>query len=90
MLINPVSGDSMHEAGIHDGDLAIIRRQPTAVEGDVAAVLLNGETTLKTLVPHGPASVTGGCRRALAARPAARGRKLRSRACWSPCCAAAR
>ncbi len=44
-----VSGDSMHEAGIHDGDLAVIRRQASAENGDVAAVLLNGETTLKTL-----------------------------------------
>ncbi len=42
-----VRGDSMVGAGILDGDLVIIRRQPTVEEGEIAAVLVDGEGTLK-------------------------------------------
>jgi repressor LexA len=42
-----IKGDSMIEAGILDGDYAIIRRQNTVEEGDIAAVIINGEGTLK-------------------------------------------
>lgn len=44
-----VSGDSMIEAGIHDGDIVIVRRQPTANDGDTVAVLLDDRVTLKRL-----------------------------------------
>lgn len=45
-----VSGDSMIEAHICDGDLVVIRRQEDANDGDiVVAVLDDGSTTLKTL-----------------------------------------
>jgi repressor LexA len=42
-----VSGDSMIEAGILDGDYVIIRRQPQVEEGEIAAVDVDGEVTLK-------------------------------------------
>jgi repressor LexA len=42
-----VEGDSMIQAGILDGDYVIIRRQNTVEEGEIAAVLINGEGTLK-------------------------------------------
>ncbi len=45
-----VKGESMIEAGIMDGDVAIIKKQPTANDGDIVAALLdNNETTLKRL-----------------------------------------
>lgn len=45
-----VKGDSMIEAGIMDGDVAIIKKQPTANDADIVAALLdNNEATLKRL-----------------------------------------
>ena len=43
-----VEGLSMQDAGILPGDLAIVRRQPTVENGEIAAVTLDGEGTLKT------------------------------------------
>ncbi len=43
-----VSGDSMVEAGILDGDYALIQRSDTAREGDIVVALVDGhEATLK-------------------------------------------
>ncbi len=42
-----VRGDSMIEAGIFDGDLAVIRQQPVADNGDIVAALVEDEATLK-------------------------------------------
>ena len=42
-----VEGNSMTEAGILSGDYAIIRRQPEVENGQVAAVSIEGEGTLK-------------------------------------------
>jgi len=42
-----VAGDSMIEAGIQDGDLALIRSQATAENGDIVVALIDGEATLK-------------------------------------------
>lgn len=42
-----VSGDSMVEDGIHDGDYVIVRRQPTADNGDTVVALLEHEATVK-------------------------------------------
>ena len=63
-----VTGDSMVDAGILDGDVVIVRGQATAEDGDVVAVLLPGpaedEATVKrlrrrrgkvVLVPENPA-----------------------------------
>ncbi len=45
-----VSGDSMVEAGILDGDFALIRRTNTARDGEIVVALVNGEeATLKYL-----------------------------------------
>jgi repressor LexA len=45
-----VKGDSMTDAGIMDGDVAIIRKQPAANDADIVAALLdNNEATLKRL-----------------------------------------
>ena len=45
-----VSGDSMVEAGILDGDYALIKRCDTAREGDIVVALVdNNEATLKYL-----------------------------------------
>ena len=40
-------GDSMIDAGIHDGDIVYIRIQPTVENGQIAAVRIDGEATLK-------------------------------------------
>ncbi|NVE93972.1 transcriptional repressor LexA [Altererythrobacter lutimaris] len=45
-----VSGDSMIEAGIFDGDFALVRRANTARDGDIVVALVrNEEATLKYL-----------------------------------------
>lgn len=45
-----VKGDSMINAGIFDGDVAIIKKQAHAVNGDIVAALLDdNEVTLKRL-----------------------------------------
>lgn len=45
-----VSGDSMIDEGIFDGDTVVIRRQQTAENGDSVVALINGsETTLKKI-----------------------------------------
>ncbi|MEE1621978.1 transcriptional repressor LexA [Zafaria sp. Z1313] len=43
-----VSGDSMVEAAICDGDWVVVRRQNTADNGDIVAALLDDEATVKT------------------------------------------
>ncbi len=42
-----VKGDSMIDEGIHDGDIAIIKKQNTAQNGDIVAALIEDEATLK-------------------------------------------
>lgn len=42
-----VSGDSMIDAHILDGDLAVVRPQATADNGDIVVAVVNGEATLK-------------------------------------------
>lgn len=57
-------GDSMVDAGIHDKDVVYIRIQPQVENGEIAAVRIDGEATLKrvyynpgtlTLMPANPA-----------------------------------
>jgi len=43
-----VNGDSMIDKGINPGDLVLIRQQPTVESGEIAAVLIGDEATLKT------------------------------------------
>lgn len=40
-------GTSMNRAGIHSGDLVLIRQQPTASEGEKVVALINDEATIK-------------------------------------------
>ncbi len=42
-----VSGDSMKDAGIFDGDIAILKKQSIAQEGDIVVALIEDEATLK-------------------------------------------
>jgi repressor LexA len=48
-----VTGDSMIEDGILDGDLVIIRQQDSAVNGDIVCVLIGNEATLKRFQRNG-------------------------------------
>ena len=59
-----VTGDSMVDAAICDGDWVVVRQQQTAVNGDMVAALLANEATVKTfkrtdgkvwLMPHNTA-----------------------------------
>ena len=44
-----VSGDSMVEAGICDGDIAVIDRSLQPADGDIIVAFVNGEFTIKFL-----------------------------------------
>lgn len=48
LFILRVTGESMIEAGILDGDLAIIEQNPTAKNGDIIVALIDNEATIKT------------------------------------------
>jgi repressor LexA len=59
-----VTGDSMIEAAIADGDWVVVRQQPVAEQGDIVAAMIEGEATVKTfkrrdghiwLMPQNPA-----------------------------------
>jgi len=45
----PVKGDSMIEAGIHDGDIAVVEKRNLANVGDIVVAIVDDEFTLKTL-----------------------------------------
>jgi repressor LexA len=45
----PVKGDSMIEAGIHDGDIAVVEKRNLASVGDIVVAIVDNEFTLKTL-----------------------------------------
>lgn len=60
----PVKGDSMVDAGIHDGDLVVVERAKAAQAGDFVIAIVDNEFTLKELAlekggfvlkPHNPA-----------------------------------
>ncbi|MDR2379494.1 MAG: transcriptional repressor LexA [Bifidobacteriaceae bacterium] len=48
-----VHGDSMIDAAIADGDLVVVRRQPTAENGQIVAAQIGDEATVKTLDTSG-------------------------------------
>lgn len=63
LFLLQVSGDSMIEAAIADGDWVVVRQQPVADNGDIVAAMIDGEATVKTfkrkdghvwLMPHNP------------------------------------
>ena len=60
----PVKGDSMIDAGIHDGDIVVVERTKGAKAGDFVVAIVDDEFTLKELAlekglfvlkPHNPA-----------------------------------
>jgi SOS regulatory protein LexA len=48
-----VNGNSMVNAGIFNGDLVVIRQQPTAEDGEMVAARLEDEVTIKTFERSG-------------------------------------
>jgi repressor LexA len=50
-----VRGDSMDRMGIDEGDLVLVRQQPTAQPGDTVVALINDEATVKRFRPLGEA-----------------------------------
>ena len=44
-----VKGDSMIDAGILDGDLVVVRRTPTASDGEIVVAQIQDEATVKRL-----------------------------------------
>jgi repressor LexA len=59
-----VTGDSMVDAAICDGDWVVVRQQAVAESGDIVAAMIDGEATVKRfkrrdghvwLMPHNPA-----------------------------------
>jgi repressor LexA len=64
LFLLEVSGDSMVDAAICNGDYVVIRQQPTASNGEIVAAMIDGEATVKTfqrkggqvwLLPHNDA-----------------------------------
>ncbi|MER8118987.1 transcriptional repressor LexA [Streptomyces sp. NPDC094031] len=54
LFVLTVCGDSMAgEGNILDGDLVVVRSQPTAEQGEVVAAMLEGEATVKRLKRDG-------------------------------------
>lgn len=47
------TGDSMNLAGIENGDLVLVRQQPTADPGDRVVALIDDEATIKVFRPAG-------------------------------------
>jgi repressor LexA len=43
-----VKGDSMVNAGIHDNDLVLVKKQEVAYDKDIIVALIDNETTVKT------------------------------------------
>ncbi len=43
-----VSGESMRDASILDGDLVVVKQQPTARDGQIVVALIEDEATVKT------------------------------------------
>ncbi|ANC30565.1 transcriptional repressor LexA [Isoptericola dokdonensis] len=48
-----VSGDSMVDAAICDGDWVVVRRQNVAEQGEIVAAMIDGEATVKTFRQNG-------------------------------------
>lgn len=49
----PVKGDSMIDAGIHDGDIAVVEKRNMANVGDIVVAIVDNDFTLKTLDKEG-------------------------------------
>jgi SOS regulatory protein LexA len=49
-----VTGDSMIDAGIHEGDLVVVERGRQAKDGDIVIAQVDGEWTMKFYEKRGP------------------------------------
>ena len=49
-ILVTVSGESMRDAGIFDGDVVVVERQHTANPGEIVVALVDGEMTVKRLL----------------------------------------
>ncbi|HEY7046006.1 MAG TPA: transcriptional repressor LexA [Jatrophihabitantaceae bacterium] len=49
LFVLRVTGDSMIDAAISDGDWVVVQQQPDADNGDIVAAMIDGEATVKTL-----------------------------------------
>ena len=47
MFMLTINGDSMIDAGMYDGDMVVVKKQPTANNGDIVVALVDGEATIK-------------------------------------------
>ncbi|MBD3346718.1 MAG: transcriptional repressor LexA [Chitinivibrionales bacterium] len=47
-----ISGDSMKDIGIMDGDIVIVRQQSMVENNEVAVVIIDGDATLKRFIRH--------------------------------------
>lgn len=52
-VLIPVKGNSMVDAGIFDGDIAVVEKRNVANVGDIVVAIVDGEFTLKTLDREG-------------------------------------
>ncbi|MDT0200903.1 transcriptional repressor LexA [Nocardioides sp. AE5] len=50
LFLLEVSGDSMIDAAICNGDYVVVRQEQTARNGEIVAALIDGEATVKTLM----------------------------------------
>jgi repressor LexA len=48
-VLIPIKGDSMVEAGINEGDLAVVERSAVAKDGDFVVAIVDNDYTLKEL-----------------------------------------
>lgn len=48
-----VKGDSMVNAGIHDGDYVVVRMQQTVDRGEIGVAIIGGEATVKRIYCDG-------------------------------------
>lgn len=64
MFLVLASGDSMVNAGIHSGDMLMVDKQMTPVNGKIVVAAVDGELTVKRL------SLEGGCMHLLPENPA--------------------
>ncbi len=49
-----VTGDSMIDDGIYEGDVLVVQRASTADAGATVVAVVDGEATVKRFYPHGP------------------------------------
>ena len=71
-----VSGDSMHEAGIFDGDMLVVSRARPAVDGDIVIAALDGDAFVKRLAQRDGRTLLCSENPRFAARPVQDGDEL--------------